>query len=63
MNEERSGGRNRAARIGGIILLAVVVIYLLFTQVFPRVEGYLEDPTLGAPPTAAHETTLPDGAA
>ncbi len=37
-----------------VVVIAVVVV-LLFTVVFPRVERMLEDPTMGAPggPTAA----------
>lgn len=43
-------GRSRSARIGRallVVVVAVAVLWLLFTQVFPRVERYLEDPTLG----------------
>ncbi len=38
----------RGLRIGLIVVLAVVVLYVLFTVVFPWVETYLEDPTVGA---------------
>lgn len=37
----------RAGRIAIIAVLVVAVVVLLFTVVFPRVEQYFEDPTLG----------------
>lgn len=38
----------RVLRAVAIVVLALVVLWVLFTQVFPRVESYLEDPTLDA---------------
>lgn len=50
MVSEEPGGsrRSRLLRALLIVLVAIVVLWLLFTQVFPRVERYLEDPTLEA---------------
>jgi hypothetical protein len=39
----------RPLRWFATVLLAIVVLFLLFTEIFPRVEQYLnQDPTLGA---------------
>lgn len=38
---------NRWARIALAVVLGVVVVWLLFTVVFPWVERRMEDPTLG----------------
>lgn len=47
MSEEPGGSRtSRLLRALLIVVVAVAVLWLLFTQVFPRVERYLEDPTL-----------------
>ena len=49
MSEEQGGSRrSRLLRALAIVVVAVAVLWLLFTQVFPRVERYLEDPTLEA---------------
>lgn len=49
MSEEQGGSRRaRLLRALLIVVVAVLVLWLLFTQVFPRVERYLEDPTLEA---------------
>ncbi|MFP5308865.1 MAG: hypothetical protein ACLGIR_04730 [Actinomycetes bacterium] len=48
------------ARWLAIVLLAVVVLFLLFTEIFPRVEQYLnQDPTLGAPDAAVYALRSP----
>jgi hypothetical protein len=56
---EDTGGGRRLLRALGIILLALVVLWLLFTQVFPRVERYLEDPTLGSAAPATVTSAYP----
>lgn len=38
---------NRAVRIAIIAVVGVLVLWLLFTVVFPWVEQRMEDPTLG----------------
>ena len=38
---------NRGLRIAIAVVLALVVLWLLFTVVFPWVERRMEDPTLG----------------
>lgn len=37
----------RGARTAIVILIGLVVLWLLFTLVFPWVERQMEDPTLG----------------
>lgn len=39
---------NRGVRIAILIVVAAVIVLLLFTVVFPRVERYFEDPTLSS---------------
>lgn len=46
--EARSGGMPRPVKWLLLLVLAAVVIVILFTVVFPEVEKYFEDPTLGA---------------
>lgn len=44
-------GRQRvptAVRVLLWLILAAIVVTVLFTTVFPWVEGYLQDPTLGS---------------
>lgn len=43
---QQSTGR-RAARFAGWAVLAVVILVLLFTTVFPWIERSLSSPTLG----------------
>lgn len=38
---------NRAVRLLVAVVVAAVVLWLLFTVVFPAVERRMEDPTLG----------------
>lgn len=38
---------NRAVRITIVTVVAVAILWLLFTVVFPWVERRMEDPTLG----------------
>jgi hypothetical protein len=52
VSEEPSSSRGtRTLRALVIVLVTLVVLWLLFTQVFPRVERYLDDPTLGLQPS------------
>lgn len=44
---------NRGLRIAVAVVLALVVLWLLFTIVFPWVEQRMEDPTLGTVSTVA----------
>lgn len=44
-SSQRRGTRLLRALV--ILVVTVFVLWLLFFHVFPRVEGYLEDPTLG----------------
>lgn len=47
MSEQRSGGRlPRTVRILLLIVLALGVLWLLFTVIFPWVEQRMNDPTL-----------------
>lgn len=48
---------SRPSRIVLGVLAALLVVYLLFTQVFPRIERYMDDPSLGA--TAATTVAVP----
>lgn len=50
MVQEGAGRGTRLLRALAIVVLAVLVLYVLFFHVFPRVERYLEDPTLGSAP-------------
>ncbi len=47
------GGPSRAIRVALLVVLALVGVYLLFTQVFPRIAEIQDDPALGAPLSAA----------
>lgn len=44
---ERPGRGARLVRVALLALLAVAVLIVLFTEVFPRVERLLDEPTLG----------------
>ncbi|MBW3562160.1 MAG: hypothetical protein KY437_06650 [Actinobacteria bacterium] len=44
---------NRGMRIALAVVLVLVVLWLLFTIVFPWVEQRMEDPTLGTVSTVA----------
>lgn len=48
MRDQPSPRPSRAVRIALVTVAAVVVLYVLFTLVFPWVEGRMQDPTLGA---------------
>lgn len=52
MSDRDEGSGKRILRAVAYAALALLVLYLLFFHIFPRVEAYLEDPTLGAPATA-----------
>jgi fatty acid desaturase len=51
--EKRQRRGVRLLRALVILVVALVVLWLLFFHVFPWVERYLEDPTIGALATAA----------
>lgn len=44
----------RTGRIALAVVLGIVILWLLFTVVFPWVERQMEDPTLGTGHTEAH---------
>lgn len=53
MVDEQPGRSSRLLRWVVIVLVALAVLAILFLWVFPQVEAYLEDPTLGAIVSAA----------
>lgn len=48
MSDQRPARGSRAVRVVVLAVLALAVVYLLFTVVFPWVEQRMQDPTLGA---------------
>ncbi len=51
-DEPPTGGPSRAVRVALLVVLALVGVYLLFTQVFPRIAEFQDDPALEVPQSA-----------